>query len=139
MLGTTVVSTDPKARVIGSVVEVEGLADIEFAQGHEIRMTGALVVVLDDRALLKPGHAGMLLLSGDGEAVGIGIAAQATDDEVAIIASPLGDYLERAGLRPWAPGGAHWSDLSHRAESFLKEVEAERWPDLGFPPKVSSR
>ena len=139
MLGTTVVSTDLKARMIGTVVEVEGLADIEFAQGHEIRMTGAIVVVLDDRSLLQQGHAGTLLLSDEGEAVGIGIAAQESDDEVAIIGSPLGDYLERAGLRPWAPSGAHWSDLSHRAESFLKEVEAERWPDLGYPPRVTNK
>lgn len=139
VLGATIVSTDPTARMIGTVVEVEGLADIEFAEGHEIRMIGAIVVVLDDRSLLKPGHAGMLLLSDDGEAVGLGLAAQASDDEIAVIASPLRAYLERAGLRPWAPSGAHWSDLSHRAESFLKDVESERWPDLGYPPKVATK
>ena len=139
LLGATIVSVAAADREIGTVVEVDSLADIEFSDGRSLLIEGVIIVALDDAALVRSGQAGTLLLSEAGEAVGLGIATQCDDDTVEMIASPLGPFLARSGLRLWAPSGAHWTDLPHRARHFLNEVLADKGPDLGPPPRTERR
>jgi hypothetical protein len=119
LLGARVVSLASQERIIGTIVETNGLARVRFAADKDASpITGGAILSLDDERLLRPGMAGSLVISEACEAIGLAIARQRTEIGVEIVVSPVAPYLERNKLTLWAPPGAHWSDLRQRVTMF---------------------
>lgn len=132
-------------RSVGTIVEVGCRVEMIFDDAAPVIANNAILLSLRDPTILAPGQAGTLLMSSNAEAVGLGIAVQSaeysssgsTDTEV--IAAPLAPYLAKVGLKPWAPAGAHWTDLERRAESFFNQIRGEGVLDLGPVPTFNRK
>lgn len=137
ILGAKIVSIESRNRIIGIITEANSVARVKFRNTDVYaEMHSAVKLTLQDRTLVRPGMAGTLLLSDVGEALAFGIAVQENETGFHVIGAPIRPYLKLSELRPWAPFGAHWSDLVHRADSFLQQARADEGPDLGGAPHL---
>lgn len=138
MLGIGVVSASGLRQEIGNITEIGTTVNIDFPEtGTSGRANDAIILSLDDDSVLSPGQAGTVLLSDEGDAIGLGIATRKTGSDTEVIAAPLRPYLERLNARLWVPPGSHWADLSRRTKNFLDVVDRDTKIDLGSAPDLN--